>query len=250
MRPTRTLWLALIVCLATVPALSQKGKPKAVDQPVRAMFRSTGLGPPEIGPEGEEYPRCGPDALDVKDCITGDDDVVYEGTGDVITGSGAFLRADGEFALIIRPTNGRTVYLNFAQQISPPSGTFYRKNFTTQTLNSFNFNTNLIDPATRLEVSGGLPAMAVGARLAARIRAFWTDPGGFDYTIRFNPDHYPGSTYATVTRVGDYEWTIEAFDGDAARLVSPPERRKGVSTAQTDEGLYHMPFHITVVALP
>ena len=145
----------------------------------------------------------------------------YVGVGNTLSGSGAFLRSDGELALDLRSGGGRTIYLNFAEQAAPPSGSFFRKTFTHATLASFHLNTNVINPATNQDASGALLAIPIGQTWPSRIKAFWTDPYGVEYTIRFNPDHYPGSTYVWITR-SQNTWTIEAGYTEYARLVSPP----------------------------
>ena len=229
-----TLWLAVAVCVSATPTLvAQKGgKPKPADQSATASFRCAGLA---------SDPPCGaPDAV-VADSITGDGGP-YVGTGTVISGSGAFLRADGEFVLELRSGGGRTIHLSFAEQVAPPSGTFFRKTFTHATLESFHLNSNVIDPASGEDASGALLAIPVGQTWPSRIKAFWTDPYGVEYTIRFNPRDYPGSSHVWVTRDADRTWTIEARYTDVARLVSPPQGRRG---SLTDEGLYSMPFKLT-----
>jgi hypothetical protein len=229
-----TLSLAVAVCLSARPTLvAQKGgKPKPVDQSATASFRCAGLG---------SAPLCGASGIVVPDSITGDGRP-YVGTGTAIQGSGAFLRADGEFALEIRSGGGRTVHLSFAEQVAPPTGTFFRKTFTQATLESFHLNTNVIDPVSGADASGALLAIPVGQTWPSRIKAFWTDPYGVEYTIRFNPRDYPGSSHVSVSRDSDRTWTIEALYTDVARLVSPPQGRRG---SLTDEGLYSMPFKLT-----
>jgi len=117
-----TLWLAVAVFLSASPTLvAQKGgKPKPADQSATASFRCAGLA---------SDPPCGASGAVVPDAITGDGGQ-YVGTGTVISGSGAFLRADGEFVLELRSGGGRTIHLSFAEQVVPPSGTFFRKTFT------------------------------------------------------------------------------------------------------------------------
>ena len=230
------LTVALTLGLATTP-IAQKGggKPKPPpDQSATATFRCAGF-----------TTTCGSDGSPVPDSITGDGGA-YVGVGDTITGSGAFIRSlGGDFELQTRPAGGRLVYLNFEHQAVPPSGTFFRKTFTRATLNGIAFNTNVIDPATGEEAADGVRSIPVGSSWPARIKANWTDPYGVLYTIRFNPDSYPGSTYVTVTRLAETIWEVEASNADLARLVSP-DGPGGGKRGPTDEGLYWMPFKITV----
>ena len=174
--------------------------------------------------------------------VTGDGQP-YVGVGDLATGSGAHLRlADGEFVFDIRAGRGRRVYLNFAERVAGPSGSFTRKTFTQATLDSFHLNTNVIHPVTREQPANSLYAIPLGQTWPSRIKSFWTHRVPVEYTIRFNPEDYPGSTNIWITREGENTWTIEAGYNDIARLVSPPQGRRG---ALTDEGLYSMPFKVT-----
>ena len=234
MHLSRALWLALTIVLAASGAFAQKGgKPQPADQPATASFRCAGFDP------------CGSPGFVVQDSITGDGNV-YVGVGNTLSGSGAFLRSDGELALDLRSGGTRLIYLNFAVQAAAPSGGFFRKTFTQATLASFHLNTNVINPATGQEASGALLAIPDGETWPSRIRAFWTDPYGVEYTIRFNPDDYPGSTYVWITRESPNTWTVEAGYADVARLVSTPPNPKGKPGSLTaDEGLYVMPFKVT-----
>src|SRR5918995_1159220 len=137
---------SVVVCLGLSADLgAQKGgKPKPVDKPGTATFRCNGptaathpagtAGGPFVDGFVPDYP----------DAITGDGSP-YIGVGVTVGGSGAFLRSDGEFVLLVRPTDGRIVHLNFKSVLSPSTG---RKNFKFADLNGLGFNTNVIDPHT------------------------------------------------------------------------------------------------------
>jgi hypothetical protein len=241
MRLNHALCLAVVICLVSMPLLdAQKGgKPKPpADQSVTAKFRCDTLDP--LAP-------CVPDGLLLSDAITGDGST-YVGVGDWQSGSGAFLRAaDGEFSLDINAGGNRWILLDFRHVVLPPSG-FHRKTFETVKLDAFHLNTNVIDPATGLQAADGLRSIPVGAQWPSLIKAGWADTYGFLYNIRFNPEGFPGSTNIAVTRVSQNSWTIEATELHVARLVSPPQSGKGKPTGPTDEGLYTMPFKITVTA--
>ena len=239
MRQKHALTLAMVICLAgTSIALAQKGgKPKPVDKPATAWFRCNGANPPS-GPS-----PCGANAAALSDSITGDG-FTYIGVGDTTTGSGPFLRSDGEFDMDLRG-GSRLVYLSFEHVYAPPSGSFFRKHFDNVTLNQFHFNTHVLT-ASGQEFTGGLTDLQVGETRPARIKSYWTDPYcNCDYTIRFNALGYPGSTNVSVTRDFANQWTIEASSSDIAQLVSPPRSTTGKPTGPTDEGFYRMPFRIT-----
>lgn len=217
--------------------MAQKGGKPKTDILATATFRCNSLNP--------ESP-CVPEGHFLPDAITGDG-MPYTGVGTWDSGSGAFVRAvDGEFSIDLNAGLGRWVLLDFRQQVAGPSAPFFRKTFETVALDAFHLNTNLINPSTGLEAAGGLPVMPIGAAWPSRIKAGWVDTYGFLYNIRFNPRDFPGSTHVTVTRVDEKIWTIEASATDVARLVSPGQNTKGKSTGPTDEGLYNMPFKITV----
>jgi hypothetical protein len=224
-----------MITVAYPTATAQKGgKPKTQDRSATATFRCAAFDP------------CGPSGFVVQDSLTGDGNA-YVGVGDLISGSGAFVRSDGEFSFDLRAGGGRFVYLNFAEQVAGPSGSLSRKTFDQATLDSFHLNTNVINPATGQDASGALLGIPVGQTWPSRIKAFWTDPYGIDYVIRFNPDHYPGSTYVWITRESENAWSIEAGHTEVARLVSVPHDPKGKPGSLTaDEGLYVLPFKLTV----
>lgn len=241
------LWLAFLLCVALTPAVSAQkgGKPKAVDKPGTAVFRCNGPtaathkdanGTPDGTPCGPYVDGFAPD---YPDAITGDGDPYIGGAGQTtVGGSGAFLRSDGEFDLIVRSTNARIVFLNFESTLSAPLG---RKNFDFADATSFGLNTNVVIPGTDEVAGNGLLSIPVGATWPTRIKGGWTDTYGVAYTIRFNPTAYPGSTHASVRRNSDNTWTIFAADTDIARLVSPGVRHQG----PVDEGSYRLPFEIT-----
>jgi hypothetical protein len=238
MHRTRVLGLTVIACLSwTSTEFAQKGgKPKPTDRSATASFRCNG---PTAGPLST---WCGALGAALSDSITGDGSS-YVGVGDTTSGSGAFLRADGEFALDLRG-GPRTIYLNFEHQKSAPSGTFFRKTFTSVALQQFHFNTHALGPNGE-EFSGGLTDIPTGESRPARIKSYWRDPYcDCDYTIRFNPTDYPGSTTVTVTRNSDTSWTIEALQSDVAQLVSPAQSARG-KPGLTDEGFYYLPFKVT-----
>ena len=245
----RTLWFAsFVIYLGFTPVLlAQKGgKPRASHQHGTAVFRSDG---PAWQNAADANP-CGEAVPDKTDAITGDGSG-YPGTGDIASGSGAFLvSGSNEFWLLLRG-GGSEVYIDFSKQAVAPTGAG-RKNFCHATLDRFEFHTNVIDPSTWQDSDGGLLAIPEGGAWPARIKAFWTDSYGVTYVIRFNPDHYPGSNYAMVTRRGEKLWTIEAGTaeagglGDVAQLLSLLEGQHGKpGSTLVDEGFYHLPFQIT-----
>lgn len=224
----------LVVSIASVVVFGQKGgKPKPQLLHATASFRCGAIIPDW---------SCGPAGFVVADAIMGDGGS-YVGTGDLLSGSGALLRDDGEAHFDVRAGSGRKIHLNFTEQVAAPSGT-PRKTFTNATLDAFHLHTNVVTPAG-LVADGGLRAIPLYQTWPSRIVAFWTDSYGVTYTIRFNPEHYPGSTNVWITRDGDTAWTIEALHTDVGQLLSTVEQ-KGKPSSPANEGFYSMPFKITL----
>jgi len=226
---------AVAVCaIASSAVHAQKGhKPTYVDLPGRAIFRCHTLDPSQLCPIDENSP---------KDRITGDGLGVYVGAGsDWQSGTGPFLRSDGEFSMTIVTGGGRRVMLDFRDWLLPPSPTFHRKDFEVLVREAFHINTNVIDPRTADQAALGLRSIPVGATWKSRIKAGWNYADVL-FNLRFNPDGFPGSDYVDVTRTGENAWTIEAMPWQRARLVSPGVT-KGKATPN-DEGTYYMPFRI------
>jgi hypothetical protein len=240
--------LIVLFCLALAPTLvAQKGgkpKPQPVDNPGTVVFRCNG--PTAAAhtdangaPDGS---HCGP--WTIPDGITGDGNP-YVGVGvDATSGSGPFLRSDGEFTMDIRAGDGRLISLNFENWVTLP-GAYSRKTFEFADLNAFHINTNVIIPNTEDIAPNGLLSIPVGGTWPTRIKAGWKDAYGVLYNIRFNPTSFPGSTHAWITRTADNSWILSASDRDIARLVSPGADVKGKPTGPVNEGSYAMPFELT-----
>jgi len=119
----------------------------------------------------------------------------------------------------------------------------------------------------------GLLGMAEGEQLLAKGLINFRDvnqptpQGGLLYTIRFKPNSWVDSNWLLMTRhVGEFpcdesvlcaSWTIEALNGtpdpasDNCCNYSPLEDIGTLkSDNSNDEGDYHLPFSITVTALP
>jgi hypothetical protein len=239
MRRFRPLLFALVCVLPVASvALAQKGnKPKDAHKIAIATFRCAGA-------VSAENPCPTPaETDDLPDLITSDGSP-YIGSGDIVSGSGAFLRSDGEFTLQLRARQNRFVNLDFMGEMPAPSGNL---GFTTVSTDVFQFNTRTINPETLQEVAGALLAVPIGDTWFARINASWTDASGVLYNIRFNPDNYPGSTYVSVTHEDRGVWSIEAEQGAVARIVSIPPSR-GKPSPPVDEGLYKLPDRLTFTA--
>jgi len=238
-----TASLIVLLCLPLMPTVgAQKGggKPsKPVDQSATALFRCNGPTAQTREPAGT---LCGPtaDSLDVRDAITGDGEPYVGALGSDGLWTGAVLRFDGELLLRLRGPGPRFLFLNFEEVVRPP-GIGARKTFDFADLTDIAINSNVIDPATGDVAINGALAIPVESTWPTRIKGNWVDPYGQLYTMRFNPDDYPGSTHARVTRTSEKSWTLWASETDIMRLVTAGSRRQG----PVDEGWYTMPFEIT-----
>lgn len=168
------------------------------------------------------------------------------------SGAAVYISDAKKFWLSTEPAK-RTIFVDFyepdgrAPCLSTSKGC--RMNFTTAsvTVPTMGFHINPVDEQDN-ELPDGLYAIPVGGSALARLKINFKDPSGRDYlwTIRFNPGQYAGSTHVRVTRVDDITWISEATGIDRARLVAINNKGKLV---MTDEGLYIMPFRITIVKL-
>ncbi len=62
------------------------------------------------------------------------------------------------------------------------------------------------------------------------------------WAVRFNPRDYYPSDHISVTRTANKQWVLLATSAERAMLVSVCCRQK----TYTNEGLYAMPFSVTV----
>jgi hypothetical protein len=230
-----------LVCLALTPTLgAQKGgKPKAVAQRGVATFRC--VGPTSLNHTNPDGTGCtGPNET-VPDGFAGDTSGAYYGVGEYVDGSGAFLRTDGEFEVIVRPTDGRQIFLNFDKWLTLPSS---GNPFVFADVTDFRLNTNVVLPGTDEVAPNGILSVPENETWNTRIKSGWVDTYGKFYSIRFNPTAYAPSTYASVTRIDANTWKIFATETQVAKMTSA-QTSKGKPTGPVDEGTYQMPFEIT-----
>ena len=99
----------------------------------------------------------------------------------------------------------------------------------------------------------GLLGMPPGSNLNARMHINFPDPNfrPLIWTVRFNTRDYPGSGHVSVTRVpragGRIRGRMEVEASDAAQLAKLVASPSGGVQQQTDEGLFQMPFRLTIV---
>src|SRR5687768_5885189 len=110
---TSLLLLALGIFLTPTVGAQKGGKPKPVDKTATATFRCNGPTAQTRIPAGT---LCGPtvESLGIPDGITGDG-ASYVGVGDTVSGTGGFLRSDGELEVILRAPGTRQIFLNFEE---------------------------------------------------------------------------------------------------------------------------------------
>lgn len=183
----------------------------------------------------------------------------YVGNPSINTTDGAFIHQSTstwtDFLLKFDST-GRYMLLDFSD---PKGGVACgklacRKNFTvakiTKTLLTQGMLVRPVDAAGN-DLVGGMQAIPVGSTYRAKIKMNFPDPAGSTlwYTLRFNPNDYPGSSYVYVTRTGTKTWTVfaggnaDAADTALAELVATTDGSRNM----THEGLYHMPFSLSVI---
>ena len=211
---------------------AQKGKPPA---PVAAtaLFRCPG----ELCPAAD--PTSMPPVL--TDAVTGDQYEMVYGAAD-----GSQIDSAGEFALFLKP-NGRSLWLDFANGPAPCAGC--RRTFASIAIDAAYagvFHSNVIDPATGNEASLGLRSIPVGATWRSRLKVAFntvsTSGQTIQWAVRFNPRDYYPSDHISVTRTATKQWVLLATSAERAMLVSVCCRQK----TYTNEGLYAMPFSVTV----
>lgn len=228
MTKTRSSGLASVLVLLSAPLFAggAADKPGTSNVPVSVTFRCPGS-------------DCG-----TPDRIRGDIWGPY--AGDVTR---YYLTSTGD--LFMKVDLPRTFTLDFTMPdgMAPCAltSTGCRKNFDiidvpSPTPATFVNPTNASD----VELPNGFLSVPVGGSAFARVKINFPDPSGRPYlwTIRFNSGAYAGSTNVAVRRLSESTWEVEASDADRARLVSRTTKGR---TVTTDEGLYVMPFKMTVV---
>jgi len=165
------------------------------------------------------------------------------------TTEGGYLTEGNLFLFSLKAGLGRFVSLSFTSSLGTapcaPSRTC-RKNFdwASTDVSVPGSHTYPVD-AMGTDLPNGLMSIPVGQSAPARWFFNFDDPAGRSilWTVRFDPRLYPGSTYLTVTRLADAQWSISASDANIAQLVSDTTSGK---SAKVNEGYYSMPFRILV----
>jgi hypothetical protein len=125
------------------------------------------------------------------------------------------------------------------------SGAYYFDTVTTYSTAPHHASVVAVD-ATGTDLRNGFLDVPIGATMNAKAKINFPDPFGrtLEWTVRFNPTGYPGSSYVLVTRVDANTWIVESSSSPIAKLVTSPD---GGTRDQTDEGLFRMPFRFVVV---
>lgn len=240
---------ALTLSLLVVGASLRAAKPAQTDTPVTVTLRCAVVG--DRNPDASCPSSTSPDR------IQGDPAGPY--VGNATTGLGAFLTASGnDLALKLSDTRGQLLGLTISMDFRSPYGLaacISKKNcrrvapyfFDVATTDQSPFG-DLVNPvdASGVDLPNGLLSIPIGTSANANMKVNFPDPFGrtLTWTVRFNPVSYPGSSYVTVTRTADGAWVVEASATSLAKLVASPS---GDTRNQTDEGLFYMPFRMTVV---
>jgi hypothetical protein len=178
------------------------------------------------------------------DRIAGDNLGTYTGrpTGPKSPPQNAYITSDGEFWFAWNGS-GRSIFLDFSDVLAVPQPQL--RQFTTVWGTDLQPNTL----ALPIGVSNGMWGLTLNQPADAWLKLDFEDANDpYRWTVRFDATRYPPSTYLTMTctRLGAgicTAWTIEAAAAHRARLVASTTSGKYVTY---DEGLYSMPFEITV----
>jgi hypothetical protein len=177
--------------------------------------------------------------------------------GDTTTLVGSFIYEAGGFAdlkLLLSATVGPRRYLHF--DFTAPDGTApcartdtCKMTSTRLAVNETAFNSSSFRPGTVdakgtfTPLPGGMFAMDYVSEYDVNM-AFHFYYNGVYFTLRFLPALHPGSCQLKGMRTGLKAWEFYTGSCDSAGLV---ESKTGSTTRQVDEGLFHMPFKMTVV---
>jgi hypothetical protein len=142
----------------------------------------------------------------------------------------------------------RHVRLDLSSQVEPPEcGIGCARTFGAVLDVAATMQTNVVD-AANLEIANGLLGVGIGG---ARARFYFTFPDpdgrGFNWSVLFNPQEYPGATLLHVTRIDSCSWRLEAPPGTKAGLRGWNAVKKGRG-GSTNEGLFAVSFAIDFTA--
>jgi hypothetical protein len=199
-----------------------------------ATFRCTGFAVTSVNPGNP---------CQNSDAIAGDSLGPYVGepNGGSTAAQGAYIDSSGDSYLVIEQGSGRSVFFGF----TPPAPGDLR---TFTSVWSFRLHSSLCGAYDANNHTISLSAVPVNTTVNG-----WCDWNFIDtsnvadtylWTVRFDPVHYAGTNYVSVTRTGSAAWTIEAdAPGAIAELIASTTSGKYVTYG---EGFYQMPFSISI----
>ena len=240
----RTIMIAaLLVAGGVVEA--QKGKPSGGGGntlfPVTAEFRCPMTADCQL-PDGIQGDSIGP----YRGTTPSGSATTQEGTA---ANYGSYFTEGNLFLFVLKSGFGRFASFDFTQPIGTApcaSSRTCRRDFTFATSDESlpGGRTYPVD-AMGSDLPNGFMSIPVGATGRARILLNFSDPSGraLLWTVRFDPELHPGSTFLTVTRPAANVWTIEAGLSDIGGLTSATTSGKSV---KINEGYFRMPFKIAI----
>ena len=226
-----TLALTL-VCAAHVEFRAQASKLTSAT----ATFRCTGAPVTSINPTNP---------CQNGDAMAGDNIGPYVGgpTGSTAA-QGAYIDSSGDLYLVVQQGSNRAVFFGF----TPPNPGDLR---TFSSIWSFHLKASLCGAYDASNHTIALASVPVSQTVNG-----WCDWNFLDtanaadtylWTVRFDPVHYPGTNYVSVTRTGQAAWTIEAnasmSTGAMAELIASTTSGRYVTYG---EGFYQMPFSVSL----
>jgi hypothetical protein len=200
-----------------------------------ATFRCTGVAVSFVNP---------PNQCQNGDAIAGDSLGPYVGgpTGGNNVADGAYIDGGGDVYLVLQQESGRAVFFGF----TPPSPGDLR---TFSSIWSFRVRFSQCGAYDANNHTISLSNVPLNQTVNGWCDWNFTDTSDtadtYLWTVRFDPVHYPGTSYVSVTRTGLAAWTIEADapTGALAELIASTTSGKSVTYG---EGFYPMPFSVSI----
>jgi hypothetical protein len=240
MRRAVALIASVTLLLTAPPATAQKGGKPPTDRPgALSVSPNCVAGEPVAGVEGD----CTPSGL------LGP--AVYDADA-----FGTYARLNGNREMRAGLYGNRWLRLDFRSQVGPAlCGTTCFRDFdvvvtdlpaTSGSEGSWTavMQTNVVDDAGN-EVIGGLMSLAEGETRNARFFVSFPDPNGgaFHWSVRYYPQLYTGTDYASVTRLDGCTWQVASAGAHRGGLIAYGVL-KGRNNS-TKEGIFQVPFSMT-----
>ena len=177
------------------------------------------------------------------DAMAGDNLGAYVGaTGGNTAAQGAYIDSSGDLYLVVQQGSDRAVFFDFAARNPGDLRTFssvWSFRLKASLCGAYDANNRTIalsDIPLNHTVNGWCDWNFLNTSNAADT---------YLWTVRFDPVHYGGTNYVSVTRTGQAAWTIEAdaSTGATAELIASTTSGRYLTYG---EGFYQMPFSVSL----